>query len=210
MHFNQAHTANGKNQTGSNAHWANPLLEVDWNRIESALEWNVSICVVACLQYRPISATTQMLIVNIRGLGKDTPTSRFYHVIIRGLVHISLSQSTLHKRSADAIKTALKPVPAIHIQSRSDLITVRTGLWNNSWQILTGREGGQWSQLLTDQNQENRWLSVLMMWSGLESWLLVLILLNKLTMLVLILLNKLTIWIPLGFPPRVQLPNTSG
>ena len=96
--------------------------------MKSGLEWNVSICVVASLQFCPTSATTQMLIVNIRGMGRDTPTFRFYHVIIRGLTHISLSQSTLQKHSADVIKTGLKPVPAMCIQSRSDPIAVRTGL----------------------------------------------------------------------------------
>ena len=58
-----------------------------WRWIESGLERNVSICVVACLQFRPISAMTQMLIVNVWGLGKDTPTSRSYYVIIQGHAH---------------------------------------------------------------------------------------------------------------------------
>ena len=53
MHIDRVCTANEKNQTGSNAHGANPLLEVDWKWIESGLEWNVSICVVACLHFRP-------------------------------------------------------------------------------------------------------------------------------------------------------------
>ena len=99
-----------------------------WRWIESGLEWNVRICVVACLQFRPISATTQMLRVNVRGFSKDTPTSCSYHVIIRGHAHSSLCQSTLQIYSADAIKSGLKPVPAMRIQSRSNPIAVRTGL----------------------------------------------------------------------------------
>ena len=70
--------------------------------IESGLEWNVRICVIACLQFRPILATTQILIVKVRGIGKDTPTSRSYHVIIRGHAHILLFQSTLQIYSVDA------------------------------------------------------------------------------------------------------------
>ena len=62
--------------------------------IETRLEWNVSICVVACLQFRPTSATTQRPIVNVREIGKDTPTFLSYHVIIRGHAHISRSLST--------------------------------------------------------------------------------------------------------------------
>ena len=99
-----------------------------WRWIESGLEWNVRICVIACLQFCPISATTQLLIVNIRGFSKDTPPSRSYHVIIRGHAHILLSQFTLQIYSADAIKSGLKPVSAVRIQSRSDPIAVWTGL----------------------------------------------------------------------------------
>ena len=57
-----------------------------WRWIESGLEWNIRICVVACLQFRPISATTQM-----RGFGKDMPTSCSYHVVIWGHAHVLLS-----------------------------------------------------------------------------------------------------------------------
>ena len=95
---------------------------MDWNG-------NVSICVVACLQFRPISATMQMLIVNVRGLDKDTPTSHSYHMIIRGYTHILLLQCNLQISSADAIESELKPVPAMRIQSISDPIAVRTGLY---------------------------------------------------------------------------------
>ena len=69
-----------------------------------------------------------MLTVNIQGFGKDTPTSRSYHVIRRGHAHISLSLSTLQNHSADAIKSGLKPVQAMCIQSRCDPIAVRTDL----------------------------------------------------------------------------------
>ena len=98
-----------------------------WRWIESGLEWNVSICVIACLQFHPTSATI-MQTVNVQGFGKDMPTSRSYHVIGRGHAHILLSQSTLQNYSADAIKSELKPVQAVRIQSRSDPIAVRTGL----------------------------------------------------------------------------------
>ena len=50
-------------------------------RIESGLEWNVSICVVDYLQFCLTSATTHMLTSNIQGSGKDTPTFRFCYVI---------------------------------------------------------------------------------------------------------------------------------
>ena len=53
-----------------------------WRWIEIGLEWTVSICVIACLQFRPILAATQRPVVNVRGIGKDTPTSRSYHMII--------------------------------------------------------------------------------------------------------------------------------
>ena len=57
--------------------------------IETGLEWNVSICVVACLQFRPISATTQRPILNVRGVGKDMPTCHSNHLILWGHAHIS-------------------------------------------------------------------------------------------------------------------------
>ena len=69
------------------------------------LEWNVSFCVVVCLQ------------LTSSYLGKR-----------RRHAHILLSLSTLQNHSADAIKSGLKPVQAMCIQSRSDVITVRTGL----------------------------------------------------------------------------------
>ena len=99
-----------------------------WRWIESGLGWNVSICVVACLQFRSTSAVTQTLTVNIQGFGKNMPTTHSYHVIRQEHAHILLSQSTLQNYSADAIKSGLKPVQAMRIQSRSDPITVRTGL----------------------------------------------------------------------------------
>ena len=100
-----------------------------WRWIESGLEWNVSICVVACLQFHPLSATMQMLIVKVRGFGKGTPTSHSYHVIIRGHAHNLLFQSILQIYSADAIKSGSEPVPVMRIQSKSDPIAVPTGLW---------------------------------------------------------------------------------
>ena len=87
--------------------------------------WHLRRCL---FQFRPTSATTQMLTVNVGGVGKDTPTLRFYKVILLGHAHVLLSPSTLQNYSADKIKSGLKPVPAMHIQSRSDPITVRTGL----------------------------------------------------------------------------------
>ena len=99
-----------------------------WRWIESGLEWSVRVCVVACLRFRSTSAKTLMLTVNVQGFGKYTPTSRSYHVIRRGYAHSSLSQSTLQIRSANAIKSGLKLVQAVRIQSRSDPIAVQTSL----------------------------------------------------------------------------------
>ena len=60
------------------------------------------------------------------------PTSCSYRMIRRGHAYILLSQSALQNYSADAIKSGLKLVQAMHIQSRSDPIVVQTGITNSS------------------------------------------------------------------------------
>ena len=67
-------------------------------------------CLLAILPYMYLGQRKCYITVNVRGFGKDMPTSRSYHVIRRGYAHISLSQSTWENDSVDSIKTGLKPV----------------------------------------------------------------------------------------------------
>ena len=74
-----------------------------WRWIETGLAWNVSVCVVASLQFCPISATMQRPVINVGGIGKNTPTSCSYHMIIWGtcIIHYPnpLSKFTVRTRS---------------------------------------------------------------------------------------------------------------